>query len=99
MKVVIFECPVMKVAVFGLLLFEKGDSVILEFYTANRKVKDNVGMKKDSPQSPAAHRWNMQEQIKQILHYFVLINYKHFEIPHPGHTQLEHINENSHTCY
>ena len=54
MKVVIFECPVMKVAVFGLLLFEKGDSVILEFYTANRKVKDNVGMKEDSPQSPAA---------------------------------------------
>ena len=44
----------MKVAVFELQLFEKGDSVILEFYTANRKVKDNVGMKEDSPQSPAA---------------------------------------------
>jgi len=56
MKVVIFECPVMKVAVFGLLLFEKGDSVILEFYTANRKVKDNVGhgIKEETPQSPAA---------------------------------------------
>ena len=45
MKVVIYERPVMKVAVFELLLFEKGDSVILEFYTAKRKVKDNVGHK------------------------------------------------------
>jgi hypothetical protein len=33
---------------------ERGDSVILEFYTANRKVEDNVGMKAEMPQSPAA---------------------------------------------
>jgi hypothetical protein len=33
---------------------ERGDSEILEFYTANRKVDDNVGMKEETPQSPAA---------------------------------------------
>ena len=80
---------------------ERGDSVILEFYTANRKVEDNVGMKAEMPQSPAASPLERAraEADKKIIHYLVLIDYMHLEIPHPGHTQLEHINENSHNCY